>query len=137
MLEQLPELGDEAPKRGAELLLEPVNRSESEHMRPIVWSASLPAIKQFPQLSHLLVSQPTSKFLGCEPLKYLLRRQPPQSLFRGHPPQSLFGGDCLQHRHLQFLFQLTHVFDTRVLHRKLLTFSPKLLDLLQDVRAGA
>lgn len=41
LLEQLPELGDEARKRGVQLLLEPVNRSESEYLNRVGHAADL------------------------------------------------------------------------------------------------
>lgn len=41
LLEQLPELGDEAGKRGVELLLEPVNRSESDYLHRVGHAADL------------------------------------------------------------------------------------------------
>ncbi len=41
LLEQLPELGDEAGKRGVQLLLEPVNRSESEYLNQVGHAADL------------------------------------------------------------------------------------------------
>jgi sugar phosphate isomerase/epimerase len=41
LLGQLPELGDEARKRGVQLLLEPVNRSESEYLNRVGHAADL------------------------------------------------------------------------------------------------
>ncbi len=41
LLEQLPELGDQAQKRGVTLLLEPVNRSESDYLHQIGHAAAL------------------------------------------------------------------------------------------------
>jgi len=41
LLEQLPELGNEARKRNVQLLLEPVNRSESEYLNRVGHAADL------------------------------------------------------------------------------------------------
>ncbi len=60
LIDQLPALGDEAQKRGLQLLIEPVNQSESDYLNTVIHAARIcekvnhPAIGLTPDFFHML-----------------------------------------------------------------------------------
>ena len=63
LIEQLPALGDEASKRGIELLIEPVNRSETDYLTTVGHAARIceavhyPAIGLTPDFYHMRLEE--------------------------------------------------------------------------------
>ncbi len=59
LIDQLPALGDEAEKRGLQLLIEPVNQSESDYLNTVIHAAEIcgkvnhPAIGLTPDFFHM------------------------------------------------------------------------------------